>query len=318
MTDQQITSSSIVTAQKMDDLKQINGIKSGIEHHLNAAGINTFSQLASMTPDELAQVLTEVPGLTAERITKKDWVGQARQLAAAVEGKETSHPITDSHPHYSFFTVHLLLDDNKNVKRTSVTHVQSQENSANDVWAGWDQERLFQFIKESAALHLPRYEDKWVPQATAPASIQSLPQSSDETISDSSMPDIQEKLKLSNVEIVTADLEGPQHLVQSGQPFNIKLMLDLASVRIPRTGSIHYSASIIARKRGSGEHRQIVGEATGEFLPTDRVIVDVDGLKLPVGLYHIEAFVNLNSPDQSVEPERGLMAMKEGGILQVY
>src|SRR5262249_62217777 len=63
-----------------DDLKLINGIKTGIERRLHSVGIRTYAKIATMTPAELAAA-AGMPGYSAERIAKQDWVGQARDLA---------------------------------------------------------------------------------------------------------------------------------------------------------------------------------------------------------------------------------------------
>jgi predicted flap endonuclease-1-like 5' DNA nuclease len=315
MTERHIDPSTTVTSQRVDDLKLIKGIGPAIEHRLNTAGIYTYSQLAAMSPNELALLFTNLTGLSAERIAQKDWIGQALQLVTESEDAEITQAVPDSHQHYSVFTVELLLDENNNVRRTSVIHVQSQVKSA---WAGWEEGRLLYFINQSAALHLPRYEEKQVAEVTMPASIQPLPLSAAETISSISKPGIRGGMQLIDMEIKTAETEGSQHLIRSNQPFRAELVLDLAYVPIPQNSSIRYSASIIAKKKGSGKRQQFVGKAEGEFLPADRVTVVLDDLTLPSGLYRMEAFVKLTPPWQSAKPEAGLMAMKEGSLLQVY
>ena len=64
------------------DFMRIHGIGKAIETRIHEAGIHTYSQLALMTPDELAGLLAGLPGISAEGIAQKDWIGQARQLAS--------------------------------------------------------------------------------------------------------------------------------------------------------------------------------------------------------------------------------------------
>lgn len=66
---------------EVDDLKKINGIGPAVEHRLHRVGIFTFAQLAALSSADVAAPLIDLTGLTAERINKQDWIGQARRLA---------------------------------------------------------------------------------------------------------------------------------------------------------------------------------------------------------------------------------------------
>ncbi|MCC6006497.1 MAG: hypothetical protein JJU40_02330, partial [Rhodobacteraceae bacterium] len=68
-----------------DDLKRIRGIGPGLEKELNAAGVYHIDQIAAWSAEEVAwadQNLVRFKG----RVSRDDWVGQARQLD---EGGET-------------------------------------------------------------------------------------------------------------------------------------------------------------------------------------------------------------------------------------
>jgi predicted flap endonuclease-1-like 5' DNA nuclease len=60
-----------------DALEEIRGIGPVFANRLNEAGIFTYSQLASSSPDELARI-TEV-----KRWDPEDWIAEAAALAAA-------------------------------------------------------------------------------------------------------------------------------------------------------------------------------------------------------------------------------------------
>ncbi|MBC7282704.1 hypothetical protein [Hoeflea sp.] len=62
-----------------DNLKQIKGVGPRIEAKLNAAGINSFAQIAAWTRKEQADFAEQLS--FAGRIEREDWVGQARILA---------------------------------------------------------------------------------------------------------------------------------------------------------------------------------------------------------------------------------------------
>jgi predicted flap endonuclease-1-like 5' DNA nuclease len=60
-----------------DDLTTIRGIGPVMLQRLNQAGIYTYAQLATSTPDELRQALRE-----AARLAKvEEWIEQAQKLA---------------------------------------------------------------------------------------------------------------------------------------------------------------------------------------------------------------------------------------------
>ncbi|OCW57695.1 hypothetical protein [Hoeflea olei] len=62
-----------------DNLKQIKGVGPQIEAKLNAAGINSFAQIAAWSSKEQAQFAEQLS--FAGRIEREDWVGQAKILA---------------------------------------------------------------------------------------------------------------------------------------------------------------------------------------------------------------------------------------------
>lgn len=64
-----------------DDLKLIHDISPAVERRLHSTGIYTFAQLAALFPADIAASVAGLSGLTAERIIKQDWIGQARKLA---------------------------------------------------------------------------------------------------------------------------------------------------------------------------------------------------------------------------------------------
>ena len=63
-----------------DDLKQISGIGPKLEGLLNEAGISRFEQIASLTPDQIAD-LDDILNFRG-RIERDDWVGQAKRFAS--------------------------------------------------------------------------------------------------------------------------------------------------------------------------------------------------------------------------------------------
>ena len=72
--------------KQVDDLKRISGIAEVLEARLNDYGVYTFKQIMDWSPeaiDEFSHLLT-----FKDRISRDDWVGQARRF---YEEKRNSH-----------------------------------------------------------------------------------------------------------------------------------------------------------------------------------------------------------------------------------
>ena len=64
-----------------DDLKMIKGVGPKLEGMLNGMGIYHFDQIAAWGPEEVAWCDSHLEGFRG-RVSRDDWVGQARQLAS--------------------------------------------------------------------------------------------------------------------------------------------------------------------------------------------------------------------------------------------
>jgi hypothetical protein len=139
---------------QVHNFKQIKGIGPSMERCLHDAGILTFAQLAALTPADIAVLVADIASISAERIARQDWIGQARELSAQ-SGAVNAQPddiVEEPRRHYATFTVQLLLDEAGDVRRTHVRYVQGDHE---DVWAGWEAEKLIAFFVEQAALRIP-------------------------------------------------------------------------------------------------------------------------------------------------------------------
>ncbi|MDU8910553.1 NADH-quinone oxidoreductase subunit NuoE [Aestuariicoccus sp. MJ-SS9] len=67
-----------------DDLKQISGIGPKLEKLCNSLGFYHFDQIANWTPEEVAWVDQNLKGFKG-RVTRDDWVSQAKVLASGGE-----------------------------------------------------------------------------------------------------------------------------------------------------------------------------------------------------------------------------------------
>lgn len=71
---------TLVTSGK-DDLTAISDIGPRFAEALHRVGITGYAQLAEQTPETLAEKLSGLVTVRAQRIRAKDWIGQAAQLA---------------------------------------------------------------------------------------------------------------------------------------------------------------------------------------------------------------------------------------------
>ena len=67
----------------VDNLLDIKGIGPTFVNRLNDLGITSFAQLAQENPQDLAEKMGG--RITAERITREDWIGQAKTLMSSNE-----------------------------------------------------------------------------------------------------------------------------------------------------------------------------------------------------------------------------------------
>ncbi len=139
-----------------DDFKRIKGIGPAAAQKLHSAGVITFAQLADLSPSDLASL---IPGLSTKRVAREGWTRQARKLTpkpARVKPGAAATGMT-GHQFYATFTIELLLDEHRFVRRTRAVHIQTGDEAT---WAGWEGARLNSFLAERAGL---------VSQAAVPA-----------------------------------------------------------------------------------------------------------------------------------------------------
>jgi NADH-quinone oxidoreductase subunit E len=77
---------SRTTTAKTDDLKRISGIGPKLEQVLNQRGVSSVADIAAWTEADIARFDGEL-GFDG-RITRDDWVGQAKLLAAKASGRK--------------------------------------------------------------------------------------------------------------------------------------------------------------------------------------------------------------------------------------
>jgi hypothetical protein len=293
-----------------DDFTRIRGINPKIANRLFEVGILTFAKLATMTPNEIVARIGAVSGVSAESIAKKDWVGQARELASQMEPADET-PAADSQ-HRADFAVKLQLNADNTVGQTHVMHMQS---GGEEIWDGWIAERLNNFFVQRANLSLAALEVK------AAAIVEAAPQAAaaEKPPKAAAEPAVTVGLKgqarLQELIAIPARSSQPSRALSSGQPFDLRLLLDLSEVKAPKDMPLNYTATIYAK--GLDTHRnQTVGEMRGTASPAEQITLKLEGAELPQGVYRLQAAVTLTLPTKTNGPVI-LPQFLDGGVLQV-
>jgi hypothetical protein len=301
-----------------DDFKIIHGIGPGVESRLHSRGVATFAQLAALAPNEIAALLSDVAGLSADRITKQDWIGQARELAPDSPGASVAPAEAEGRQRYATLTNELLLDEDDMVRRTRIVHIQDDHE---DTWAHWDEARLIDFIRRRFDPHGRRAEAQPAavdtPATLAPAIDE---QPSPATLgADDALAPVPPMLagtpRLRDLALLPVGEERPHTLLNHAQRFVARLNLDMTDMAVPRGAEIAYTATLYARRLGG--RRALLGEARGTLAADDANIVEVRDLALDPGTYRLEALVALAQPNEA-DSSLGLSALLEGGLIQVY
>jgi len=294
-----------------DDFNLIRGIGPAVASRLYSAGILTYAQLGALSPEDLAALVSNLPGMSAERIAKQDWIGQARALAPA-EPRNEAAALADRQ-HYATFTVELLLDADGDVRRTRVAHIQSGEE---EPWGGWDEARLMDFLARRGALRRGPVElAPAVEEATMPAPQVAL--TAEPASPPAATPSLGGQLRLPEFQTIPADAATASSILLHGQPFVVRITLDFTEVAAPPNVPLNYTATIYAKDLGGGP-RQTMGEAHGTITPIDRGTINVAGMALPPSTYRPQAVVALTLPSAEPKLRPDLMAWVEGSLLQVY
>jgi hypothetical protein len=321
-----------------EDLKRIRGIGPALAGRLHHAGIHTYHQLASLSPTELS---AHVPGLSAKQVTRQDWIGQARKLAikktSAKSHKKEMAPLS-IHQHYENFTIEFLLDEKNVMRRTRVVHVQSGDA---DTWAGWEAESLIDFLARHTKIYIP--EEKSLTQKTealrqgallntAGASGSTIlpiskPVGSPSVNANLSQPITQFNktvlpslvaanlagiLRLRDLKVISIEAGIPIFSLPQGQQYLLQLTLDLAKVVAPDNAPLIFRATIIFKQLGGS--LQSMREISNTLTSSDSATLEIQGVDLPPGIYHVDAYVRLTSNEKTP----GLTAFLKGDLLQVY
>jgi hypothetical protein len=299
------------TGKAGDDFQKIAGIGPALAQRLWNAGILTYNDLASRTPAEIAAVLTDVAGVSSERIASQNWTGQARELAGPAP--EASVP----RQHYAAFHVEFLLESDNRVRRTKV---RDHQTDARDAWPGWDEERLLSFLRNriplpaaAAPVGAPGPEPAHMRTPDQePASTRAVPTSQPSPSAAERSP----SLSLSVDELAPVRDGQRSYLRGPGEPNSVRLTMRVSPVGTLTHDTFDFSATIATSTFESHE-RSPLGTTQGTIRVSDPLSVEVAGAGLPVGLYRLMATVDIYPAGHSPKQPPLLSQSASGDLMGV-
>ena len=280
-----------VVPPEADDLQVINGIGPAVEHRLHGVGIFTFAQLAALSPADIAASVADLTGLTAERIIRQNWVGQARRLASVTgSSQDEEEPVPVPH----------------DVPASAGTFEESMPVAVNtEMFA--DEETIVTGDANDAPAVLEESDD--VQQVAIVEDAPSAPPQAAQGLTGT--------LQIRAMEIVGSTSPGSRRLLRYDEPFDIRLTLDLSGLSVPEDTQLRYRVSIYGKNRVSHAGR-FARESEGSFTPADTVTIELDNNILSEGTYQLAASVILALSHMQLTPKSGSMALIDGGVVQVY
>jgi hypothetical protein len=302
--------------QAEDDLTLIQGIGPAVAERLHSAGIWRYAQLARQTPEGLATHFTDMIGFTPARIQRQDWIGQALTLMPEEASEPAgSLPIEKSQTrqHYAVFTVELLLDEELNVRRTRALHVQTQQDRT---WSSWAGPALLDFIQEMAGLDGQGQRTAPLPEGTAAEPEPPPAEKKREAASVSHAPVLGGNFSVQEMHMVARGETQPIWTASAGQPFNIRLGLDLSQVKSQNGQALQYQATVYGKKVGQAD-KLVLGKSQGVLALTGHYMFDVRCQVMEKGRYRMEVLVALQPQADSPQPADQIMTLSEGKLLTV-
>jgi hypothetical protein len=327
------------TPPRADNFKLIKGISRSIERRLNEAGITTYAKLASLKPIGISTLIGDLNGVTAKRISKENWIEQARVLSSRpdLRGSDEEAVVEEAPQNVqsaglTSFVVELLRNEGGQAKRTKVMHI---DTGLEDTWIGWQERRLLDFFVTRAGLcsfatetdvpSAPSIEHTREAERTLHMASATLKDARPTPSAETSIEPHPKSIEIATStgrpafpESVPTPFQSraASGVLSSNQPFDVHLALDLTEIDSAKRKPLSYKAAIFA-KNLRGRLHQSVGEADGRLEPTDTPIIKVIGNPLPQGLYRLQAVVGLSDPASPSEHQPTSTVQTGEKLLQV-
>lgn len=274
-----------------DDFSLIKGLSPKLAARLHRAGVLTYAKLAQLTPEEILARLGPGAGLNTDSIARRNWAGQAAELAAGRREDST----LDRGKHAESYVVELYLDGTNRISRTKVHHTGSGDE---ECWEDWDDGRLIHFFSRRQELRMaspPRESGA----GSAAAAVENPPIG----------------IKLSGIEFISAEACGPSLTLEHGRPFGVQVSLDAREALDRGQDEIEYSARVQARALGSGEVH-LICDSIGTLRPGESMRIESAAACPPPGLYRVAAHLAFSRPGDATASHAGICPGE--GILEVY
>lgn len=281
---------------------RITGIGDATEKRLHAAGIDTFERLGSLSPEDIASILTGQVGVK-ERAARQDWTGQARRFAYDLKAAEKRPAAAEpgEAQYYESFLLELLIEDDHSIIRTKVTRVRCGEKTS---WVGWDSQRLLDWI--AAQADLPR-------ELFVPAQPVNIP-----AIAEPAAAPVSGAILAADVVLSAAGAHQNKRFFDAGQPLELQITLDLSKANLPADAALLCHGIAEARNILTGR-RTRVGEVQTECAAADQIVLTVPIPGVAQGTYFLETAVRLYPAGvPAAKEESGLSAVCDAGVIHIF
>lgn len=340
MSRKRITAPKTTLKRAADDFKKIHGIGSVIETRLHDVGICTYRQLARLSAEAIAFL---IPSLSVHQVTKQDWIGQAHKLTPV----KTKSPhkkkknIKTSRQHYENFTVEFLLDEKNKIHRMRAVHVQSGDVNT---WATWNTGRLIDFLAWHSGTHLsyvktahpsitktkPVFNQVEKPgqpvevgEKASPPALKIIPIKDLETdtpyyklLRTPASTTVTRQIHLLKWDTLLASTNQSLHSIPHDQPFDVRLVLDLANMHLNDILQLHSTVTLSAKKLGNG-HQHALQKSETIVAYADTITLTVPSMVLSEGLYRLNACLTIIPMGTSAGKDI-MKAFFPGGLFQIY
>ena len=223
------------------------------------------------------------------------------------------------HRHH-IFTVELFLDETGEATDIFVDHSQSGEK---EKLTSWEPEKLVRFIARHTGLQATQLTPKEhagplrrASGTTTTKSLRELSPTSGRVLPSTASAEPGGTPHVRELKVVSVDSDDPNYVLRQGQPFMVRLTLDLTEVIASKKMPLTCEATIIARQPGGPD--RTVGAAHRRIEASKSTTISVASSGLPQGMYHLDALVRLVPAGLEHGRQAGTVAYLEGDLLEVY
>lgn len=284
--------------ENVDDLTRIKGIADSVQEKLYQAGMYTFFDLAKNNPETIASTLEGLIGFSAKRIERENWIGQAAQFALLsdkVHERIVDNPY-ELRQSYAVFTIKLLLDAGNLVRRTEITDLRTQKKM---VWAGWDLDKLNNFIRQNTNREMDSEEKSSL--AT--------------TLEDNELK-FEGELQIRSIDFIDENEEKLNTLLMEKKPMIIRVLLDLSDVALVGSDKLNIKSYLYTKRLGS-KTRRLVAHSTNIVAMADKATVQLKVGQIRQGEYRLDVVVVIRPEVESIRKAMELKCLSEGVVIKV-